>query len=132
MEAALITGMFNLGYSANNTMAQDVFNNKDKNFEDFFSKSLEKEKGIQNKKENIKEVKDNKNKDVKNEDEVKNTDNEEVKKVKDKERTEEKEDVKNTKDEENEVTEKINGLVEKILTVVENIDVEELDVENID
>ena len=53
MDAALVTRMFNFGASANNTLNQDVFKNKDKNFEDFFSKSLEKEKGIQKEKENI-------------------------------------------------------------------------------
>ena len=48
MDAALVTGMFNFGLSSTNTMAKDVFKSKDKNFGDFFSKSMEKEKGIQN------------------------------------------------------------------------------------
>jgi len=132
MDAALVTGMFNFGLSTNNTLAKDVFKNKDTKFEDFFSKNLEKEKGIQNKKENIKEVKDNTKKDVDDKEELKITDDKEkAEEVKPKEKTKDKDKIKNTKDEENEMTEKINGLVEKILVEVENIDVKNLEVENI-
>ena len=128
MEAALVTRMFDLRFGAGSTLTKDVSNNTDKKFEDFFSKSMQKEKGIQEGKENIKEVKDNTKKDVDDKEKIKTTENkEEVKETKDKGDTKEKDKVKNTKDEENEVTEKINGLVENVLTEVENIEVENLE-----
>ena len=128
MEAALVTRMFDLRFGAGSTLTKDVSNNTDKKFEDFFSKSMQKEKGIQEGKENIKEGKDNTKKDVDDKEKIKTTENkEEVKETKDKGDTKEKDKVKNTKDEENEVTEKINGLVENVLTEVENIEVENLE-----
>jgi len=136
MEAALVTGMFNFGLS-NNAMTKDVFKTKDTKFEDFFQKNLKKEEGISNKKENIKEVKDNKTKDVENKDEINtkeidNTeDNKEIKDEKSEEKVKDKEKVKNNKDEENKMTDKINGLAEKILTEIENKDVENISLEDI-
>lgn len=133
MDAALVTGMFNFGFSTNNTLTQDVLKSKDKNFENFFSKSLEKEKGIQSKKENIRKVKDNTKKDVEKKDEIIETKDskENAKDVKEKDNAKDKEEVKNTKDEESEMTNKINGLAEKILMDVNNIDVENIDLEEI-
>lgn len=128
MAVTLVTGLLNLDVSVNNTSCQDVFKNKDKKFEDFFSKNLEKEKGIQNKKENIEKVKDDTKKDVKNEGKVEETEDnkEEIKEIKEKKGTKDKEKVKKTKEEENEMTDKINGLVEKILDKINNVEVEEL------
>ena len=123
MDAALVTGMFGIGLGTSNTLAKDVFKSKDSNFEDFFSKSLEKEKGVQKEKENIKKVKDSTKKDVDDKDEIKNTDNkEEISETKDKQKTKNKDKVKSTKDEENNMTDKINGLAEKLLKEVQNID----------
>jgi len=131
MDAALVTGMFNFGLSANNTLAKDVFKKTDTKFEDFFSKNIQKQEGVQNKKENIKEVKDSKNKDVENTDEIKDTGNEKIQETKDKKEVKSKDKTENRKDEENELTDKINGLVEKILTDVENKDFEDINLEDI-
>jgi len=133
MEAALVTGMFNFGFSKANTLSRDVGQNKDSSFEKIFSKNMEKEKGIQNEKENIKDVKENNKNDVDDKDDLNKItdDKENIRETKEKGNTKDKDEVKNEKDNENEMTEKINGLVEKILTEVENIEVDKLDVENI-
>lgn len=141
MDAALVTGMFNLGFKLENTLSRDVGRNTDSGFKDVFSKELENKKGILEKKENINKVnkKDDYEKDVKNNketektDDVKDEDNvKDTEKVNDK--TEDKKDV-NKKDEEENVTDKINGLIEQNVKFEEIMDVSDLkkvDVENIE
>ena len=128
MDAALITGMFNIGFSASGTKTQDVFKNADSDFNNIFSKELDNKKGFLNEKENIKEVKKevvNKKDEINKRDEEKVTDVKKEDSLKDESRVEKKTD--NKKDEENKVDDKINGLVEKIMTCSENIDVENLE-----
>ena len=122
MDAALVTGMFNFGFNANNTLTKDAFKNNDSKFEDFFQKNLEKEKGIQDKKENTKNIKDDKIKDVEDKEKIENTDKiEDTRETDKKEITKDKDKVKSNKDEESKMTEKINGRVERLLKEVEEL-----------
>lgn len=139
MDAALVTGMFNFGFAAKAGCSKDVVQKKDSGFEDVFSKKLEKEKGILEKKENVKCVKNdvNEKKGVEEKKDVTTSEdggkcedlNAKTEETKDKHK---KEEVKNTKDESDEVTEKINVLVENILMKIENSDVKEISFEDVE
>jgi len=130
MDAALITGMFNIGFSASGTTTKDVLKNTDSDFNNIFSKELNNKKGIRDEKENIKEVK---KEDVEKKDEVikkdelneKTNDVKKDESMKDKDKVEKKTNDK--KDEKSKVDDEINGLVEKIMMCNENIDVENLE-----
>lgn len=111
MDAALITRMFNVGYSVNNEPPKDVLIKKDSDFKDVLSKNM-KDVNDENKVEK---------KEVKNEDNVKtkDVDNE---KVKDKEvKRKDKKDDKKVKDSNETGTENVNGLIEQKLKDVEEI-----------
>ena len=112
MEAALITRMFNVGYSVKNEPPKDVLVKKDSDFKDVLSKNM---------------------KDVKNEDDkvsadVKKKDDENIGTVKDenieekdvKRKDKDKKDEKKASDSEENKTEKINGLIEQRLENVKN------------
>ena len=112
MDAALITRMFNVGYSVKNEPPKDVLVKKDSDFKDVLSKNM---------------------KDVKNEDDkvsadVKKKDDENIGTVKDenieekdvKRKDKDKKDEKKVSDSEENKTEKINGLIEQRLENVKN------------
>ena len=127
MDAALITGMLNVGFSKVKEPAQDVFIKKDSNFKDVLSKSMEKKDNMEvdkkdvNKKD-VEKVEDDK---AKSEDvrktEDKDVKNEDVK----------KKDEKKTEDVEETGNEKINALVENKMQIVENIELSLEDVNKI-
>ena len=127
MDAALITGMLNVGFSKVKEPAQDVFIKKDSNFKDVLSKSMEKKDNMEvdkkdvNKKD-VEKVEDDK---AKSEDvrktEDKDVKNEDVK----------KKDEKQTEDVDETGNEKINALVENKMQIVENIELSLEDVNKI-
>lgn len=126
MDAALITRMFNVGYSVKNEPPKDVFVKKDSDFKDVLSKSV---KDVKN--ENKVEKKE-----VKSEDTEKTT-NVDDEKVKDKDvKRKDKKDDKKVKDSDENKTESINGLIEQKIKDVEEVqDLEKLldtEVENIE
>lgn len=137
MDAALITGKFNFGLSTADTLSKDVIPKGDSDFKDIFSKKIEKEKGIQNKKENIKtkgnDVDEKKGLEVKENtgDKLKNKEIESTEKT-DKDNEVDKKDVKTDKKDDNkELTDKINGLLENILVQMQDKDVEEISFEDV-
>ena len=101
MEAALITGMFNVGFNFTREPTKDVFTTTDNDFKDVLSKKMESER----------------NKDV-NKNDVKKLDVEEEK-VDVKKKDKNKKDDKKVTDDNEDKTEKINGLIEKKLENVE-------------
>ena len=128
MDAALITGKFNFGLSNLNNLSKDVAKKTNSGFKDIFSKNIEKEKGVVEKKENNKNIKD----DVDEKGNLENTktvDKEEkTEKTKEREKTKDK---KIVKDDSEETTEKINALAENILGKLEETDVEEISFEDV-
>ena len=128
MDAALITGKFNFGLGNLNNLSKDVTQKTDSSFKDIFSKNIEKEKGVVEKKENNKNIKD----DVDEKGSLENTKtvdkDEKAEKMKEREKTKDK---KNVKDEAKETTEKINVLAENILGKLEEADVKEIGFEDV-
>lgn len=125
MDAALITRMFNVGYSVKNEPPKDVLVKKDSDFKDVLSKNMKDVKSEDNKA----------SKDVKKEDteKIKTDENEDIYK-KDVKRKDKKDDKKVKDDEDNE-TEKINGLIEQRLENAKNeqdLDIKVGEVEKID
>ena len=125
MDAALITRMFNVGYSVKSEPPKDVLVKKDSDFKDVLSKNMKDVKSEDNKA----------SKDVKKEDteKIKTDENEDIYK-KDVKRKDKKVDKKVKDDEDNE-TEKINGLIEQRLENVKNeqdLDIKVGEVEKID
>lgn len=137
MDAALITGKFNFGLSTANTLSKDVIPKGDSDFRDIFSKKIENEKGIRDKKENIKtkenDVNEKKGLEIKEntDDKVKDKEIKDTEKI-DKDEEVDKKDVKiDKKDEDEELTDKINGLLENILVQMEDKDVEDISFEDV-
>lgn len=125
MDAALVTRMFNVGYSVKSEPPKDVLVKKDSDFKDVLSKNMKDVKSEDNKA----------SKDVKKEDteKIKTDENEDIYK-KDVKRKDKKDDKKVKDDEDNE-TEKINGLIEQRLENVKNeqdLDIKVGEVEKID
>lgn len=125
MDAALVTRMFNVGYSVKSEPPKDVLVKKDSDFKDVLSKNMKDVKSEDNKA----------SKDVKKEDteKIKTDENEDIDK-KDVERKDKKDD-KEVKDDEDNETEKINGLIEQRLENVKNeqdLDIKVGEVEKID
>lgn len=125
MDAALVTRMFNVGYSVKSEPPKDVLVKKDSDFKDVLSKNMKDVKSEDNKA----------SKDVKKEDteKIKTDENEDIDK-KDVERKDKKDD-KKVKDSEDNETEKINGLIEQRLENVKNeqdLDIKVEEVEKID
>ena len=125
MDAALVTRMFNVGYSVKSEPPKDVLVKKDSDFKDVLSKNMKDVKSEDNKA----------SKDVKKEDteKIKTDENEDIYK-KDVKRKDKKDDKKVKDDEDNE-TEKINGLIEQRLENAKNeqdLDIKVGEVEKID
>ena len=120
MDTALITGMFNVGYSVAREPTKDVFTKKDSDFKDVLSKKMEckNDKDVKETEINKKDVKDLEDSDTDNKNSVESK-NEEVNE-KEVNKKEKKEDKKVTDDEKNRI-DKINGLIERRLESVENI-----------
>lgn len=125
MDAALVTRMFNVGYSVKSEPPKDVLVKKDSDFKDVLSKNMKDVKSEDNKvskdvkKEDTEKIKTDENKDIDKKD-VKRKDKKDDKKVKDSEDNE---------------TEKINGLIEQRLENVKNeedLDIKVGEVEKID
>ena len=110
MDAALVTGMFNVGFSIAREPAKDVFTKKDNDFKDVLSKSMESEK-----KEDVKST----DVDKKETEKIETKDDKDVEKTDVKKK--DKKDEKKITDDSDDKTEKINGLIEKRLEDVENI-----------
>lgn len=118
MDAALITGMFNVGFSMVKEPTQDVFIKKDSDFKDVLSKSMEKKETMEVDKKDVnkKDIEKTKDDNVKQED---------VSKIEDKEvenKEVNKKDEKKNEDVNEDGKEKINALVENKVQVVENIE----------
>lgn len=126
MDAALITGMFNVGFSMVREPAQDVFTKKDSDFKDVLSKSMEKKGSMEVEKKDVNKRDVEKTKD--------DNKNEEINKIEDKD-TESKEvnkkDEKKNEDVNEEDEEKINALIENKIQVVENIEISIEDVDKV-
>ncbi len=125
MDAALITRMFNVGYSVKSEPPKDVLVKKDSDFKDVLSKNMKDVKSEDNKV----------NKDVKKEDteKIKTDENEDVDKKAVKRK--DKKDEKKVEDSEENETKKINGLIEQRLENVKNeqdLDIKVEEVEKID
>lgn len=126
MDAALITRMFNVGYSVKSEPPKDVLVKKDSDFKDVLSKNMKDVKNEDNKV----------NKDVKkeNSDDIKTEENEIVdeKDVKRKDKKDNKKDDKKVTDSEENKTEKINGLIEQRLENVESIQDVDIKIEEVE
>ena len=122
MDAALITRMFNVGYSVKSEPPKDVLVKKDSDFKDVLSKNMKDVKSEDNKA----------SKDVKKEgtEKIKTDENEDIYK-KDVKRKDKKDDKKVKDDEDNE-TEKINGLIEQRLENVESIQDVDIKIEEVE
>lgn len=137
MEAALVTGMFNLGTNSIKKAPQDVLKSKELGFEKVFSKKMDEKKGIEIKKENKKrdvneskgfeekkkvekrETVDSLRENKKKTDEIENTDVEDTKDM---------DSFESIKDGEKEETERIAEIAQTLLGNIENIQ----EVENVE
>lgn len=141
MDAALATGMFNLGVNAANALSKEVAKKTDVGFKDVFSKSMEKEKKVVEKKDVNKEkkndVSEKKEKETKK-DVKETTDNKDKNtEVKEKDKTEkvkdktDKKDKKDGEDDSEELTEKMGEMLESALAEVKNnLEVQEIDLKS--
>ena len=141
MDAALVTGMFNFGVNAASALSKDVAQKTDAGFKDVFSKSMEKEKKVVEKKDVGKDKKNDvsEKKGTETKKDVKETtDNKEkTTEVNEKDKTEkvkdktEKRDKKEEKDDGEELTEKMGEMLENVLAEVKNnLEVQEIDLKS--